>query len=200
MKAGPREKISRRLGVNLFLKGERSAGPKAAFTRRPYPPGQHGPKRQAKPSEYGLQLKEKQKARFSYGVNERQLRRYFEEASKSKDKTGEKLLEILERRLDNVVYRLGLASSRRQARQLVSHGHVKVNGKKVDIPSFSVGVGDTITMKKTLPNWQLPSNFTPPTWLKLEKKSLTGVVVRPPAREEIGFEIDEKMIVEFYSR
>jgi len=200
MKAGPREKISRRLGVNLFLKGERSAGPKSAFTRRPYPPGLHGPKRQAKPSEYGLQLKEKQKARFSYWVSERQLRRYFVLASKSKEKTGEKLLELLERRLDNVVYRLGFASSRRQARQLVSHGFVRVDGKKIDIPSFKVSVGDKITLKRTLPNWQLPPHFALPAWLKLDKKTLTGTVERFPVRDDIGFEIDEKMIVEFYSR
>jgi len=200
MRAGPREKISRRLGVNLFLKGERSVGPKSAFTRRPYPPGQHGPKRRSKPSEYGLQLTEKQKARFSYGVSERQLRRYFAQASKSKEKTGEKLLELLERRLDNVIYRLGLATSRRQARQLVSHGHVLVNTKKVDIPSFQVAVNDTLGLKKTLPNWQPPQHLTIPLWLKLDGKSLTGTVERLPARDDLGYEIDEKMIVEFYSR
>lgn len=199
MKASPREKISRRLGVNLFLKGERSAGPKAAFTRRPYPPGQHGPKRQSKPSEYGLQLKEKQKARFSYGITERQLRRYLALASKSKEKTGEKLLELLERRLDNAVYRLGLASSRRQARQLVSHGFVRVNEKKVDIPSFTVTIGDTVSMKKTIPNWQ-PSQQPIPGWLSFDKKSLSGKVERLPERNDLGYDIDEKMIVEFYSR
>lgn len=199
MKARPREKISRRLGVNLFLKGERSAGPKAAFTRRPYPPGQHGPKRQSKPSEYGLQLKEKQKAQFSYGVTERQLRRYLELASKSKEKTGEKLFELLERRLDNVIYRLGFASSRRQARQIVSHGFVQVNKKKVDIPSFTVTVGDVVSLKKTIPNWQ-SSQQSIPGWLSFEKKSLTGRVERLPERDDLGYDIDEKMIVEFYSR
>jgi small subunit ribosomal protein S4 len=200
MKARPREKISRRLGVNLFLKGERSAGPKSAFTRRPYPPGQHGPKRQPKLSEFGMQLKEKQKARFSYGISERQMRKYVTRASTSQAATGVKLLELLERRLDNVIFRLGLASSRRQARQIVSHGFVRVNGKKVDIPSYPVTVGDMITMKKTLPLWQLPQDFTPPHWLSLDKKSLTGKVERLPARDDVGYEIDEKMIVEFYSR
>lgn len=200
MKSGPREKISRRLGVNLFLKGERSAGPKSAFTRRPYPPGLHGPKRQAKLSEYGLQLREKQKVRYSYGISERQLRRYFKQASKFKGNTGEKLLEFLERRLDNVVYRLGFSFSRPQARQLVSHGFISVNGRKIDIPSFMVQPGDTIKIKRTLPGWQLPADFSPPAWLTLDKKTLTGTVGRLPERSDIGFEIDEKMIVEFYSR
>lgn len=199
MKAIPREKISRRLGVNLFLKGERSIGPKAAFTRRPYPPGQHGPKRQSKQSEYGLQLKEKQKARFSYGITERQLHRYFNIAAKSKEKTGEKLFELLERRLDNVAYRLGLASSRRQARQLVSHGFIRINGDKVDIPSYLVSAGDVVTIKKTIPNWQPPQQSIP-EWMSLNKTSLTGKVLRLPVRRDLGFDIDEKMIVEFYSR
>lgn len=200
MRAVPRERISRRLGVNLFLKGERSQGPKSAFTRRPYPPGQHGPKRQAKPSEFGLQLKEKQKLRFAYGISERQLRRYYNLAAKSKEKSGEKLLTILECRLDNVLYRLGLASSRRQARQLISHGFTKVDGEKVSIPSFSVAPGQTVSLKKTLPNFQLPQNLTVPAWLKLDKKSLTGTIARWPEREDLGYEIDEKMVVEFYSR
>jgi small subunit ribosomal protein S4 len=200
MRAQPREKISRRLGVNLFLKGERSSGPKSAFTRRPYPPGLHGPKRQSKLSQYGLQLREKQKVRFSYGLSERQLARYFHEAAKSKEKTGEKLLELLERRLDNIVYRLGLAASRRQARQMVSHGLVRVNGKKVDIPSYTLNSGDVVSLKKTLPIWQLTQTYHPPVWLDLDKRKLSGTVVKLPARDEIGFEIDEKMVVEFYSR
>ena len=144
---GPVEKIERRYGVSLELKGERRLKGKSALEKRPYPPGQHG-QRRGKISEYGLQLAEKQKAKFLYGVSERQFRRYFKEAARMKGNTGENLIILLERRLDNVVYRMGFATTRRQARQLVSHGHILVDGKKVNIPSYLVKPGQKISLKK----------------------------------------------------
>jgi small subunit ribosomal protein S4 len=195
-----KEKISRRLGVNLFLKGERSMSPKSAAVKRPYPPGAHGQKRQRKLSEYALQLREKQKVRFTYGVSERALRNIFAKASKSREKTGEKLLEILERRLDNVVYRAGLAKSRGHARQLVSHGFIMVDKKKVNVPSFKVQPKQVISMKKTPKDFEVKKDAVIPSWLKLDKKSLKVEVLRVPTRIEVGVDVDEKLIVEFYSR
>ncbi|MFH1709879.1 MAG: 30S ribosomal protein S4 [bacterium] len=197
-------KLCRREGNKLFLKGDRCYTEKCSFKRRAYPPGQHGQLPQ-KISEYGMRLREKQKARRTYGLSERQFRTYFERALKWKGVTGEKLLELLERRLDNVIYRLGFAPSRAQARQLVTHGHIIVNDKKVNIPSLSVGVGDTIKIKegissKIRANLEKSEERKPPKWLSLDAASLEGKIESIPERKEIGEPITESMIVEFYSR
>lgn len=195
---GPTERISRRAGQNLFLKGERSFGPKNALTRRPYAPGQHGPgRRPGKVSEYGRQLREKQKAKAIYGILERQFSRYYEQASASAEDTGTKLLQLLERRLDNVVYRLGLADSRRQARQYVSHGHVRVNGEKVTIPSFQVGAKTNIELVDIE---RKPSQTEVPLWVKRDGNALKGELLEIPTREQIPLELEEQLIIEFYSR
>lgn len=195
---GPTERISRRAGQNLFLKGERSYGPKSAMTRRPYAPGQHGggKKRAPKVSDYGRQLREKQNAKAIYGVLERQFRRYFEQAVRSGEDTGSKLLELLERRLDNIVFRLGLADSRRQARQYVSHGHVTVNGKKISIPSFQVSAKDTVVLAID----RKVAQGEVPLWLRRHDTKLEGELLKVPARDEIPTELEEQLIVEFYSR
>jgi small subunit ribosomal protein S4 len=203
---GPKFRLDRREGVNLFLKGTRSLGPKHPLAKKgAVPPGQHGAKGiKRKVSDYGLQLREKQKVRRIYGVLERQFRRYFQEASR-KGATGENLLRILETRLDNVVYRLGLAASRSQARQLVSHQHVLVNGKKVNIPSYQVKIGDVVSLSPKASEFGLVKESLKevkedqiPSWL--ERKGLSGRVSKMPAREDIGADIDEQLIVEFYSR
>lgn len=195
---GPTERISRRLGTNLFLKGERSLGPKTAVTRRPYAPGQHGQSRRSgKLSEYAIQLREKQKAKAIYGMLEKQFRRYYQLASKATGNTGERLLQLLELRLDNVVYRLGLAASRRQARQLVSHGHVKVDGRKVSIPSFTLSPKQTIEVAEL--KLKAVENEIP-VWLRRTSKKSQGEVLAVPKRDEIPSEIEEGLIVEFYSR
>src|SRR2546426_6681931 len=196
---GPATRISRRLKVDL-VGGDR------AFERRPYPPGQHGRGR-VKESEYLLQLQEKQKARYTYGVLERQFRRYYEEATRQKGKTGEVLLQLLERRLDNVVYRAGLARTRRQARQLVSHGHFIVNGKKVNIPSFQVSKFDIIDVKPkslaTLPFLAAKESFGDrpiPGWLQVVPNTLRILVHQVPERAQIDVPVQEQLIVEFYSK
>ncbi len=195
---GPRERISRRAGQNLFLKGERSVGPKAGAVRRPFPPGQHGPsKRPRKQSEYGRQLREKQKAKAIYGVLERQFRGYFEAATRSSDDTGAKLLELLERRLDNVVFRLGLADSRPQARQYVGHGHVTVDGKRQSIPSYQVSAGQTITLTHLA---RSATGGDVPLWLERAGTGLEGKVIELPTSDAIGADIEQQLIVEFYSR
>ncbi|MFQ5945368.1 MAG: 30S ribosomal protein S4 [Anaerolineae bacterium] len=206
---GPVCKICRREGEKLFLKGERCFTPKCAIERRAYPPGQHGRQAQyrRRVSDYSRQLRGKQRARRIYGVMERQFRRYYAEAAKEKGVTGLALLRIMERRLDNVVYRLRLGSSRAQARQLVRHGHIEVNGRKVDIPSYQVDIGDTIdvreksrknghfdTVSQTLGDRPLVG------WLSFDETNLVGRVVTFPEREEIEPLIDEAMIVEYYSR
>lgn len=202
-------KLCRREGQKLFLKGERCLGPKCAIERRNYPPGDHG--RQAsmrrKVSDYGMQLREKQKARRMYGVLERQFRRYFEEATRRKGMTGEVLLSILERRLDNVVYRLGFADSRAQARQLVSHGHFEVNGRKTDIPSFLVDPGDTVQVRTGSRSTtyfkeraQMLESAAIPGWLRLDAANFGGSVLDEPNREEISVPLREQLIVEYYSR
>ncbi|MBX5467850.1 MAG: 30S ribosomal protein S4 [Firmicutes bacterium] len=202
---GPVCKLCRREGVKLFLKGEKCYTDKCPVTRRPYPPGQHGQGRR-KLSEYGIQLREKQKARRTYGVLEGQFRRYLEWASKRPGVTGEMLLRYLERRLDNVVYRLGLASSRAEARQLVRHGHFEVNGRRVDIPSYLVKVGDEIRVRESS---RAKARFkemanTParnvPGWLEAHPETLSGRVVRWPNRDEIDAPVQEQLIIEFYSR
>lgn len=206
---GPKEKLSRRLGVNLGLKPERSFGPKSAFLRRAYPPGIHGQgrRRRRSVSDFSLHLSEKQKVRFSYGISERQLSRYFTEAKKSKGATGERLFELLERRLDNSVYRLGLAPSRSVGRQLVSHGHFQVNGKRVKTPSYSVSKGDVVSIR---PNSQAIGqfkelaqrlkNYKPPSWLSIDKEKFEGKVTAAPAPDEAGAPFDMQLVIEYYSR
>jgi small subunit ribosomal protein S4 len=197
-------KLCRREGSKLFLKGDRCYTEKCAIKRRAYPPGQHGQLPQ-KTSEYGIRLREKQKARRTYGISERQFRGYFEKALKWKGVTGEKLLELLERRLDNVIYRLGFAPSRAQARQTVRHGHIILNDKKVDIPSLSVKTGDVIKVKegisaKIRANLEKTEERKPPNWLSVNAASLEGKIESMPERKDIGEPITESMIVEFYSR
>jgi len=196
---GPATRKSRRLKVDL-VGGDR------AFERRPYPPGQHGRGR-IKESEYLLQLQEKQKARFTYGILERQFRRYYEQAARTKGKTGEALLQLLESRLDNVVYRAGIARTRRQARQLVNHGHFIVNGKKVNIPSFQVSKFDIIDVKPksmgTLPFVAAKESFGDrpiPGWLQVVQSNLRILVHQLPERAQIDVPVTEQLIVEFYSK
>jgi small subunit ribosomal protein S4 len=199
-------RLCRREGIKLYLKGERCFSEKCAVDRRPFPPGQHGQGRRRN-SEYGLQLREKQKARRYYGVLEKQFEAYYAEAARRQGITGENLLQILESRLDNVVYRLGFAASRAEARQLVRHGHFTVNGRKVDIPSYLTKVGDVIAIReksqqldriKTLLE-NAESRSIPP-WLELDLAAKSGKIVRLPAREEIDTPVAEQMIVEHYSR
>ncbi len=200
-------RVCRREGEKLFLKGSRCYTDKCAITRRAYAPGQHGQKRK-KQSEYGMQLREKQKAKAFYGVLESQFRKYFEEASRRKGVTGTNLLQILESRLDNVVYRLGLATSRAQARQLVRHGHFTVNGAKVDIPSYLLKVGDEIKVKEASANSEIfkqiveaNENGRPvPAWLESDLGNRVGKVVAVPTRDEIDLPVQEQLIVEFYSK
>lgn len=188
----------RREGAKLFLKGSRCMGPKCSFTRRSYAPGAHGDVRFSKLSEYGKQLREKQKAKNIYSLRETQFHNYFKKASKNKEATGEVLLQLLEQRLDNVVYRLGFAPSRNSARQIVLHGKIMVNGKKVDIVSSQVKAKDII---EPAPKTKLNLLKTEiPTWLELDKKNSRGKVVKLPSREELSSDINEELIVEFYSR
>ncbi|WP_280266132.1 30S ribosomal protein S4 [Nocardia wallacei] len=196
---GPITRKSRRLRVDLV-------GGDQAFERRPYPPGQHGRAR-IKESEYLVQLQEKQKARFTYGVMEKQFRRYYEEANRRKGKTGDNMLQLLESRLDNVVYRAGLARTRRQARQLVSHGHLLVNGKKVDVPSFQVSQYDIIDVKEkslaTLPFQvarETHGDRPIPGWLQVVPNRLRILVHQLPERAQIDVPINEQLIVEYYSK
>ena len=199
-------RLCRREGQKLFLKGDRCYTDKCALERRAYAPGMHGNARNKKLSEYGVQLREKQKARRYYGVLESQFAEYFEMASKRKGMTGENLLAILESRLDNVVYRLGFAMSRAEARQLVRHGHFTVNGKKVNIPSYLVSVGETIELKdssRSLDKFKgaLEANASRvvPKWLEMDKNNVAKVVA-VPAREDIDLPIEEHLIVELYSK
>ena len=198
---GPKTKISRRFGVAIF-------GPSKALERKNYGPGMHGPKgSRRKQSDYAVALAEKQKLRYQYGVLERQFRRYFAIASTRRGVTGEILLQLLETRLDNVVYRLGFANSRSAARQLVSHGHVQVNARKVDISSFNVKAGDNISIKDKPQSRRLAAKnleltqITPvPDWLTINKDQFAGAVSRIPTREEIAPIVNEQLIVELYSR
>lgn len=202
-------KLCRREGEKLFLKGDRCFSPKCAFEKRSYPPGLHGRQAQfrRKESDYRMQLRAKQKARRVYGVFEKQFRRYFRQAQGQKGLTGQNLLSILESRLDNVVYRLGLASSRAQARQLISHGHFDVNGRKTNIPSFLVSQNDQIVVRETSKkNTYFKSvaesldGTRVPDWLEIDLKDLSARVVGVPSREHIDATLDEQLIVEFYSR
>ena len=198
-------RLCRREGQKLFLKGDRCYTDKCAFVRRSYAPGQHGAAKK-KLSNYGVQLREKQKARRIYGVLEGQFRHYYEKADHMKGITGENLLMLLEMRLDNVVYRLGFANSIRQARQMVVHGHILVNGKKVDIPSFAVQVGDEVTLReKSRTNVMFKENFESGAlneypYLSKDMDKFSGVLTRLPERQEVPIEIDEILIVEFYSK
>ena len=200
-------RMCRREGQKLFLKGDRCYTNKCAIDRRSYAPGMHGQNRGKKPTEFGIQLREKQKARRIYGVLERQFRGYFDKASRQKGMTGENLLRLLERRLDNVVYRLGFAASRAEARQMVTHGHITVNGKRVGIPSYLVKVGEVISIKETsrdIPRIKEMAETlkerTAPAWLSLDVNTLSGTVINLPSREEIQIPIEEHLIVEKYSR
>ncbi len=204
---GPVCRLCRRHGEKLFLKGEKCYTPKCPLERRRTPPGYRPHSRPRKLSEYGLRLLEKQKAKRIYGVLERQFRRYFEMASKLPGLTGENLLKLLERRLDNVVYRLGFAESRPQARQLVCHGHFKVNGRRVNIPSYLVKPGDVISWKEGEEDRfpyqsavQRVKEVKLPSWLSLDQEKLVAKVLGEPTREDIGYSINEQLIVEYYAR
>lgn len=203
---GPVEKLERRLGVSLALKGERRLAGKSALEKRPYAPGQHG-QRRAKISEYGLQLREKQKAKFMYGVSEKQFRRLFQEAARREGNTGALLVQLLEQRLDNVVYRMGFATTRRFARQLVTHGHILVNGKRVDIPSYRVEPGSKVEVAekfKNNPQIVRAIDLTAQTgivaWVDVEKEKKFGIFTRNPEREEVIIPVEERFIVELYSK
>lgn len=189
----------RKFGEKLFLKGDKCASPKCILTKRNYLPGAHGDKRKPKKSEYGLQLQAKQKAKAEYGLRERQFVLVYEKAARSKGATGEEMLKILESRLDNIIYRLGWAQSRPGARQLVNHGHIKVNSKLVDIPSFQVKAKDVIEpADPEIVERTAVTKPTPPTWIKV--KAMKAEIVSLPTREEIDTPIEEQLVVEFYSR
>ena len=192
--------------MSLALKGERRLAGKSAFEKRPYAPGQHG-QRRAKISEYGLQLREKQKAKFMYGVSEKQFRRLFQEAARREGNTGALLVQLLEQRLDNVVYRMGFATTRRFARQLVTHGHILVNGKRVDIPSYRVEPGakvEIVEKSKNNPQIVRAIDLTAQTgivaWVDVEKEKKFGIFTRNPEREEVIIPVEERFIVELYSK
>lgn len=204
---GARCRLCRREGEKLFLKGERCYTDKCAIERRAYPPGEHGRDRRPKITNYGLQLREKQKARRLYGIMERQFRNYFKTAARLPGATGENLLQILECRLDNLVYRLGFASSRPLARQMVLHGHFTVNGRKVNIPSYRGRAGDVIAVKDESRNLLPIENSVEgrgtrdmPDWLESNTKALKGRLLRLPSREAIPVTIQENLIVELYSK
>jgi small subunit ribosomal protein S4 len=204
---GPVCRLCRRERMKLFLKGERCFKEKCAIEKRGYPPGQHGQRRGRKAAGYGIQLREKQKVKRIYGVLERQFRLYFQEADRRKGITGENLLQMLERRLDNVVYSLGFASSRAQARQLVRHGHIQVDGRKTSIPSYQVKPGQAIMVRESSrQNVQVKAALESalgrgvPDWLALDADAFSGKVQAVPTREEIKLPIQEQLIVELYSR
>jgi small subunit ribosomal protein S4 len=197
---GPRVRISRRFGVPIF-------GPSKYLERRNYGPGVHGPKSRRKHTDYGLGLIEKQKLRYYYGLMERQFRGVYEKALKRRGVTGEQMLQILETRLDNVVYHLGFANTRAAARQMVSHGHVQVNSRKVNVPSFNVKVNDIITVKNTnvsrqlaTKNLEMATSRSVPDWMSLNKEEFKGTLMRIPTRDEINPIANEQAVVEFYSR
>lgn len=199
-------KLCRRENMKLFLKGDRCYSDKCSFDRRPYPPGQHGQSR-LKFSEFALQLREKQKAKRYYGLSEKQFSKTFVTSSRAKGLTGETLLKLLESRMDNVVYTLGFANSRRQARHLVTHGHFTVNGKKMNVPSAKLSKGDVVEVKQSsreltqiLSAIQSVSKRNMPTWLEADHGAFKGTVKDMPTRDEVSLPVEENMIVEFYSR
>ena len=199
-------KLCRREGTKLYLKGERCFGPKCAVERRPFPPGEHGQRRR-KMSEYGAQLREKQKTRAIYGVLERQFRKHFADAERRPGMTGTNLLRVLESRLDNAVYRLGFADSRKQARQLVRHGHFSLNGRRTNIPSALVKAGDTVAVmpkSRELEYFKIVQEGLArkgvPRWLELDVPAMSGRVLNLPGRDEIEVNVNEQLVVEYYSR
>ncbi|HLJ69408.1 MAG TPA: 30S ribosomal protein S4 [Chloroflexota bacterium] len=205
---GPDCKLCRREGMKLFLKGERCLTKKCAIERRPYPPGQAGQGRRRKPSEYAMQHREKQKVRRIYGVLEDQFRHIFEEAERRPGMTGENLLQLLELRFDNVIYRMGFASSRDQARQLVTHAHFRVNGKKANIPSMRLKPGDVVTLDEGSEKTEFfqagaafgSARAQAPQWVQVDQGSMTGRVLTPPQRSDVDALVSEQLIVEHYSR
>lgn len=204
--SGPVCRQCRREGMKLFLKGERCYTDKCSFDRRPYPPGQHG-QRRIKFTEFGIRLREKQKVRRIYGITESQFRRYFGEADRVMGVTGKNLLQLLERRLDSVVYRMGFARTRAEARQLVLHRHFQVNGRRVNVPSYLVKPGDKVTVRDKSRTKAVITDSVEsvdrrgvPEWLELDKENFTGTVKQMPNREEITLPIQEQLIVEYYSR
>lgn len=202
---GPVCRLCRREGVKLYLKGEKCYSDKCPVVKRATPPGQHGASRR-KPTEYAIQLREKQKARRFYGVLEKQFKRYYAMATRKKGVTGEVLLQTLERRLDNVVYRMGFAASRAEARQIVKHSHIEVNGRKVNIPSYLVREGDVVAVRessrehKRIKELAAAAPRTVPAWLSVDHEALRGTVLRLPNRDEIDTPVQEQLIVEYYSR
>lgn len=203
---GPVCRLCRREGVKLFLKGDRCFSEKCAFEKRAYPPGQHG-QRRSKQSEYGLQLREKQKARRIYGIGEGQFRKYFKDADRKKGVTGENLIVQLEQRFDNIVFRAGFADSRSQARQLVRHNHFTINGRKANIPSMMLKVGDEVQLKEKSKKSVIIKAITEkvgqknlPEWMNLDAENLAVKIVALPTREEIDIPVTEQLIVELYSR
>jgi small subunit ribosomal protein S4 len=204
---GPVCRLCRRYGDKLYLKGDRCAGPKCAFEKRPSPPGQQRFARRRRVSDRSLQLREKQRARFTYGIMERQFRRYYAEAIRRKGVTGEQLIRLLEKRLDNAVFRMGFADSRNQARQIVRHGHIALNGLKTDIPSCAVKIGDEIIwtpggkktelfaiMQETIKGKEIPD------WVSVDLNAMSGRVIAEPEVSQVGAKFDPAVIVEFYSR
>jgi len=203
---GPVEKIERRFGVSLNLKGERRLAGKSALDKRPYGPGQHGQRRK-KVSEYGMQLAEKQKAKFMYGISEKQFRNLFKEAKRRQGNAGNNLITLIEQRLDNIVYRMGFASTRRFARQLVTHGHVLVDGKRVNIPSYRVEPGQKIEIREKSKNnvqiqraLELTNQTGIAPWVDVDKEKVFGIFTRLPEREEVVIPVEERLIVELYSK
>ena len=204
---GPSCRLCRREGMKLFLKGTKCYTPKCPVEKRSFPPGQHGQIR-IKLSDYGIQLREKQKVKRMYGMLERQFRRYFSVAQKAKGVTGQQLLDMLERRLDNVLYRMGFATSRREGREMVRHRAVTVNGRPVDIPSYAVTVGDVIQIaqrrdgqtKRIKDNLERMKDHPSPSWIQVDAEQLKGTIARAPQKDDIGLPIQEQLIVELYSK
>ena len=201
---GPDCRQCRREGCKLFLKGERCVSKKCAFERRPVIPGQHGASRK-RITEYGTQLREKQKVKKAYGILEKQFRRYYEEAERMKGITGDNMLSLIERRLDNVIYRMGIGASRSECRQIVNHGHITVNGKRVNIPSYIVKVGDVVAVKENKKDLEMfkqlkGMKIVMPKWLEFNADTLTGKILAMPQREDIDLNIQEHLIIELYSR
>lgn len=201
---GPDCRQCRREGCKLFLKGERCVSKKCAFERRPVIPGQHGASRK-RVTEYGTQLREKQKVKKAYGILEKQFRRYYEEAERMKGVTGENMLSLIERRLDNVIYRMGIGASRSECRQIVNHGHITVNGRRVNIPSYIVKPGDVIAVKENKKELEMfkqlkGMKIVMPKWLEFNADTLTGKILALPQREDIDLNIQEHLIIELYSR
>jgi small subunit ribosomal protein S4 len=204
---GPVCRLCRREDSKLFLKGDRCFSEKCGYDRRQYPPGQHGQGRKKRPSDYGQQLREKQKVKRMYGLLERQFRGYYYKASRMKGVTGENLLRLLECRLDNIALRCGFSSSHAEARQIVRHGHIRVNGRRINIPSYQVRAGDVIEVREKSRKVQRITDalanidrVTRPTWIELDKDSFRGKITALPARTDISSDIDEQLIVELYSK